>query len=449
MTSRTTFTSFILAAGHGTRMRSTVAKPLHPIAGKAMLGWVIETAHAAGSNDVCVVTSPAHDQIESYLEAQYQTVRHVKQSEALGTGHAAQTALSASMIEDQPILVLFGDTPLITAQTCQHLADEIVAGAALCVLGFEADNPTGYGRLIRDDTGTLCAIVEEADASEAEKQINLVNAGVMAFSASFAKNALKNLTNSNAQGEFYLTDLVAMAASAAEKIAVVIGQADEVQGVNSRNDLAAVEASLQTRLRAAAMAQGATLRAPETIFLSADMICGTDVTIDPHVVIEKGCTIEDGAHIKAFSHLEGAIIGKQAVIGPYARLRPGAVLGKSVKIGNFVEVKKAHFEDGAKANHLSYIGDAHVGAGANIGAGTITCNYDGFDKSKTVIGKGAFIGSNSALVAPVTIGEGAIIGAGSTITKSVDENALALTRAKQKDFPEGGAIFRDRKTKTK
>ena len=428
-------------------MRSQTAKPLHQVGGKTMLGWVIETAHAAGSTVLCVVSAPDHDQVERYIADHYPQVTTTKQSQALGTGHAAQTAFDAIGSADQPVLVLFGDTPLITAETCQRMAETIHSGAAICVLGCHAEDPTGYGRLITDKTGQLRAIVEEADANEAQKAVTMVNAGVMAFSADVAAQYLARLTNDNAQGEYYLTDLIGLAVEESHLVSVVIADHSEVQGVNSRSDLAAVETHFQARLRQAALAQGVTLKAPETVFLSADTIFEQDVTIEPHVVIEQGCHIQSGAQIRAFSHLEGAIVGAGSIIGPYARLRPGANLGKNVKIGNFVEVKKATFEEGAKANHLSYIGDATVGQKANIGAGTITCNYDGYDKFQTTIGKGAFIGSNTALVAPVTVGDGAIVGAGSTITKSIAEDDLALTRAPQKTLEIGGAKFRARKGK--
>lgn len=443
----TNFTSFILAAGHGTRMRSDIPKPLHKVGTKPMLSWVIETAQLAGSSAICTVTAPHHDKIEDYIAQTHDGVTCAKQEKALGTGHAAQTALGAIGSHDQPVLVLFADTPLITAETCQRLAQTIANGADICVLGFDTQTPHGYGRLILDDTNHLTSIIEEADASDEIRAITTVNAGVMALSSTIADTYLDQLTNDNAQGEYYLTDLVKIASENGKSVQVVIADEREVQGVNSRQDLAKVEALLQDRLRAAAMAQGVTLRAPETIFLAADLICETDIIIEPHVVIEAGCTIRRGAHIKAFSHLEGAEIGAGAIIGPYARLRPGADIGKEVKIGNFVEVKKARFEDGAKANHLTYIGDAIIGANANIGAGTITCNYDGYDKFQTQIGQGAFIGSNTALVAPVSIGDGAIIGAGSTITKSVAEDDLALTRASQKTLSKGGAKFRARKAK--
>ena len=442
------FTSYILAAGHGSRMRSDMAKPLHKVGGKSMLGWVIETAHGAGSDAVCVITAPKHDQIETYLGDHYPNVTTAKQAQALGTGHAAQTAFEAIGSHGQPILVLFGDTPLITAETCQRMAEAIKGGADLCVLGMTAPDPTGYGRLITNPDGALIAIIEEADANAEQKQISAVNAGVMAFSPELAKACLNKLSNDNAQGEYYLTELVKIATSQNRPITVVMADKSEVQGVNSRADLAAIEATLQQRLRDAAMAMGVSMQAPETVFLCADTIIEQDVILEPHIVIEQGCHIKSKARIRAFSHLEGAEVGERAIIGPYARLRPGAKLGKSVKIGNFVEVKKAIFEDGAKANHLSYIGDARVGESANIGAGTITCNYDGYDKFKTDIGKGAFIGSNTALVAPVTIGDGAIIGAGSTITKNVAQNDLALSRAAHKVLAEGGAKFRARKDKS-
>ena len=426
-------------------MKSSIAKPLHQIGGKAMLSWVIDTAKTAGSDKICVVSGTVHSQIDDFIDKYHSDIAIAHQQDPLGTGHAAQAAQSKIAEEKQPILVLFGDSPLITAETLQRLAKATHEGQDLCILGFETLNPTGYGRLKIDDSGMLSAIIEEADATEAEKEINLVNAGVMAFSAALANQILFKLNNDNAQGEYYLTDLVSLARQEQMKIGYVIADEHEVLGVNSRADLAKAEQALQTRLRQAAMANGVTLQAPETVFLHADSVIEADVTIEPHVVIGKNCHIHEGAIIRAFSHLEGAIVGNCAIIGPYARLREGSELAEGVKIGNFVETKKAKFEKGAKANHLSYIGDAQVGEASNIGAGTITCNYDGYDKFKTEIGKGAFIGSNSALVAPVTIGDGAIIGAGSTITKSVLEDDLALTRAPQRALEKGGAAFRKRK----
>ena len=445
MINGTNFTSYILAAGQGKRMKSALAKPLHKIGGMAMLSWVIKTAQHAGSSRLCVVTSPHAQDMADYIQNSHETCQIAIQDSALGTGHATKIAHAAMEERDNPILVLFGDTPLITSSTLAKMADAITKGADICVLGFETTAPTGYGRLKTNQEGRLIAIVEEADASEDEKAITLVNAGVMALSPDFANSGLQSLENGNAQGEYYLTDLVAIAETKGLKIAYEIAQEAELLGVNSRADLAKAEAALQDRLRQAAMENGVTLVAPDTIFLSSDSVIEADVIIEPHTVIAGRCHIRSGAHIKSFSHLEDADVGNDAIIGPYARLRPGTILGNAVRIGNFVETKKAVFEDGAKANHLSYIGDAQVGAKANIGAGTITCNYDGYDKFKTEIGQGAFIGSNTALVAPVTIGDGAIIGAGSTITKSVLPDDLSLTRAPQKTLSGGGTSFRNKK----
>ena len=439
------FTSFILAAGNGKRMKSSLAKPLHSVGGKAMLSWVIDTATAAGSDKICVVSGTSHSQIDDYMAKHYPHHQIAHQEKPQGTGHAAQIAQNKIAEDNQPILVLFGDSPLITAETLQRLVASINDGCDLTILSFEAEDPTGYGRLKCDEKCSLEAIIEEADASDDDKEISLVNAGVMALSCDVAKTVLYQLENNNAQGEFYLTDLVQLARKDGLNIGYVIADEDEVLGVNSRADLARAEQTLQQRLRHAALANGVTLQAPETVFLHANSVIEADVTIEPHVVIGKNCHIKEGAIIRAFSHIEGAIVGNCAIIGPYARLREGSELAEGVKIGNFVETKKAKFEKGAKANHLSYIGDATVGASANIGAGTITCNYDGYDKFKTEIGKGAFIGSNSALVAPITIGDGAIIGAGSTITKNVESDDLALTRAQQRSLENGAAAFRKRK----
>lgn len=445
MINGTNFTSYILAAGQGKRMKSALAKPLHKIGGMAMLSWVIKTAQQAGSSQLCIVTSPRAQDMVDYVQHSHETCHIAIQDTALGTGHATKIAHEAVKESEHPILVLFGDTPLITSETLSQMAEAVTNGADICVLGFETATPTGYGRLKTNQEGNLIAIIEEADATEDEKAITLVNAGVMALSPDFANSGLQSLTNGNAQGEYYLTDLVELAAQQERKIAYEVAKESELLGVNSRADLAKAEAALQDRLRHAAMENGVTLVAPETIFLSADSVIEADVIIEPHTVIAGRCHIRSGAHIKSFSHLEDAEVGHDAVIGPYARLRPGTILGNAVRIGNFVETKKAVFEDGAKANHLSYIGDAEVGAKANIGAGTITCNYDGYDKFKTQIGKGAFIGSNTALVAPVTIGDGAIIGAGSTITKSVLPDDLSLTRAPQKTLGGGGTSFRNKK----
>jgi bifunctional UDP-N-acetylglucosamine pyrophosphorylase/glucosamine-1-phosphate N-acetyltransferase len=328
------------------------------------------------------------------------------------------------------VLVVFGDTPLLRPPTLQKLRDVVGAKAAVAVLGFQAPNPTGYGRLITEGD-RLLAIREEKDASAEERHIKLCNAGLMALRGDVALTILRRIGNANAKGEFYLTDAVAIAHELGLDAVALQAEEDEVRGINTRAQLAEAEAVLQARLRADAMQGGATLVAPETVFLSSDTKLGRDVVVEPHVVFGPGVTVEDDAVIHAFSHLEGAHVGRGASVGPFARLRPGTRLGAKAKIGNFVETKAATIEDGAKVNHLTYIGDARVGAGANVGAGTITCNYDGTSKHRTDIGANAFIGSNTALVAPVKVGEGAYIGSGSVITQDVPADGLAVGRARQ------------------
>jgi bifunctional UDP-N-acetylglucosamine pyrophosphorylase/glucosamine-1-phosphate N-acetyltransferase len=328
------------------------------------------------------------------------------------------------------VIVAYADTPLVTPSTFARLREPLADGAAVAVLGFEAADPAGYGRLVRRD-GDLVAIREERDATPEERAITLSNAGLMSLRGDLALSLLEAIDNLNAKGEFYLTDAVEVAVARGERAAVVAAPESEVQGVNDRAQLAAAEAVLQARLRASAMAGGATLVSPETVYLSADTVLGRDIVIEPNVVFGPGVTVGNGVMIRAFSHLEGAVIGEGAIIGPFARLRPGAKLGEGVHVGNFVEVKNADLGRGVKANHLTYIGDATIGAGTNIGAGTITCNYDGYGKHRTSIGEGAFIGVNAALVAPVSIGNGAYIGTGSVITDDVPAEALAIGRARQ------------------
>jgi bifunctional UDP-N-acetylglucosamine pyrophosphorylase/glucosamine-1-phosphate N-acetyltransferase len=325
---------------------------------------------------------------------------------------------------------MFGDTPLIRSETLAALRDALAKGAAVAVLGFTPADPQGYGRLVMRGE-ELLAVREERDASAEERAIAFCNGGLMALAGGPALTILDRIGNANAKGEYYLTDAVAIARAMGLKAVAIETSEDDVRGINTKAPLADAEAVLQQRLRAAAMDAGVTLVAPETVFLSADTKLGKDVTVEPNVVFGPGVTVEDGAVIRAFSHLEGAHVGKGARVGPFARLRPGAALGEDVHIGNFVEVKAATVEAGAKANHLAYIGDARVGAGANVGAGTITCNYDGIAKHRTDIGKGAFIGSNSSLVAPVSIGDGAYVGSGSVVTKDVPADSLAVARAQQ------------------
>lgn len=436
----------ILSAGMGTRMKSSLPKVLHPVAGKPMIAWVLDTVAAAGADPVVVVTAPAHDVVR---EAVGGRAALAVQDPPLGTGHAVLAAGEA--LEDWcagggTVLVCFGDTPLVTPATLSRMvaARRTPDDPAVVVLGFEPDDPALYGRLITGPDHNLERIVEARDATPYELEVRLCNGGVMAVDAAILFDHLRQIGNANAKGEYYLTDLVGIARERGRRCAVVTCDPIEPQGVDSRAGLARAEAAMQERLRAAAMEAGVSMIAPETVFLTHDTRLAQDVTVGPHVVFGPGVTVEEGAEIRAFSHLEGAQVGPGALVGPYARLRPGARIGADAHIGNFVEVKNADVETGAKANHLSYIGDARIGAGANIGAGTITCNYDGYNKHHTDIGAGAFIGSNTALVAPVTVGDGAVIGAGSTVTRDVETDALMIVRGETRTVAGGGERLRQR-----
>lgn len=422
--------AIVLAAGEGTRMRSALPKVLHRIGGRTLIDHVLSTAVAAGGVELAVVLGPDHDTVAAEAKRVAPGAAIFRQAQRLGTAHAVLSARAALENKPDDILVMFGDTPLIRVEALRRLRDALAQGAAVAVLGFTPANPAGYGRLVTDKTG-LVAIREHKDASAAERAIGLCNGGLMALAGEHALAILERIGNDNANREFYLTDAVAIARAMGLAAVAIETSEDDVRGINTKAQLAEAEAVLQKRLRAAAMDAGVTLVAPDTVFLSTDTTFGKDVTVEPNVVFGPGVTVEDGAVIRSFSHIEGARVGKGARVGPFARLRPGANLGTDVHIGNFVEVKAATIEDGAKANHLAYIGDARVGAGANIGAGTITCNYDGFAKHRTDIGAGAFIGTNSSLVAPVKIGDGAYIGSGSVITKDVPADALSLERAQQ------------------
>jgi len=445
MTSRTSLT-IVLAAGEGTRMRSSLPKVLHPVAGQSLMSHVLGAAPSGQNGSLAVVVGPDHDAVASEARRVRPGAAIFIQRERLGTAHAVLAAREAIAKGTDDLLVAFGDTPLISAATFARLRSALAEGAALAVLGFRAVDPTGYGRLVVKD-GRLVAIREQADATEDEKAINLCNAGVMAFDGIKALEIIERIGNANSKGEYYLTDAVAIVRDMGLEAVVIETDEDEVRGINTKAQLAEAEQVMQTRLRQAALQSGVTMTAPETVFLSADTTFGRDVSVEPFVVIGPGVSIADGAVIHAFSHLTQATIGKGASVGPYARLRPGTVLGEGARIGNFVETKAAAIDAGAKVNHLTYIGDAHIGSGANIGAGTITCNYDGFDKHKTEIGAGAFIGSNSSLVAPVKIGDGAYIGSGSVITRDVAADALALERSEQATRPGWAKQFREKKTK--
>jgi bifunctional UDP-N-acetylglucosamine pyrophosphorylase/glucosamine-1-phosphate N-acetyltransferase len=445
MTARSSLT-VVLAAGEGTRMRSSLPKVLHPIAGEPLLAHVLEAAPKGAGAALAVVIGPDHAAVAEEVKRLRPDACIFLQRERLGTAHAVLAAREAIARGADDLLVAFGDTPLISAATFERLRAPLREKATLAVLGFRAADPTGYGRLVIEG-GRLAAIREHADASADERNIDLCNAGVMALAGRKALEILDRIGNANSKGEYYLVDAVAIVRDMGLEAVVIETTEDEVRGINTKEQLAEAEAVMQARLRKAALDAGVTMIAPETVFLAFDTKFGKDVTIEPFVVIGPGVTVADGAVIHSFSHLVQASIGKNASVGPFARLRPGTSLGDGAKVGNFVEVKAATLEAGVKANHLSYIGDAQVGAGSNIGAGTITCNYDGISKHKTIIGKAAFVGTNSSLVAPVKIGNGAYIGSGSVITKDVPDDAMAVERSPQ-SIREGGAVrYREMKMK--
>jgi bifunctional UDP-N-acetylglucosamine pyrophosphorylase/glucosamine-1-phosphate N-acetyltransferase len=421
-------------------MKSARPKVLHEAAGRSLVGHALSSAVAAGASRLAAVIGPDRDDVAKEVRAYAATAQVFVQTERLGTAHAVLAARAALEQPADDVLVLFADTPLVRPETLSRMREALAEGAAIAVLGFSAADPSGYGRLITDK-GELVAIREERDANADELKIGFCNAGLMALAGAHALTLLEAVTNANAKREFYLTDVVGLARGLGLKTVALEADETEVQGVNTRAQLASAEAQFQARLRLTAMDNGATLISPETVFLSADTKLGRDVLIEPNVFFGPGVTVEDGATIRANCHLEGAHVGKNVTIGPFARLRPGASLGENTRIGNFVEIKNAVLDHDVKVNHLAYVGDAHVGADANIGAGAITCNYDGVNKHRTEIGAGAFIGVNSALVAPVTVGAGAYIGTGSVITKDVPADALAVARARQ-EVKEGWAAKR-------
>ncbi len=429
-------------------MRASLPKVLHPVAGESMLAHVLAAAPSGDGARLAVVLGPEHAAVETEAKRLRPDVDIFIQRERLGTAHAVLAAREAIARGADDLLIAFGDTPLITAATFARLRAQLAEGAALAVLGFRAADPTGYGRLLMDGS-KLVAIREQADATEAERAITLCNAGVMAMDGRHALAILDKIGNANSKGEYYLVDAVAIARAQGLDAAVIETSEDEVRGINTKAQLAEAEAVMQNRLRQAAMDAGVTLIAPETVYLAADTKFGKDVTIEPFVVIGPGVSIGDGAVIHSFSHVVQSTLGRNTLLGPFARLRPGTSMGDGAKIGNFVEAKAAVLEAGVKVNHLSYIGDAHVGAHSNIGAGTITCNYDGFNKHKTRIGEGAFIGTNTSLVAPINIGARAYIGSGSVITRDVPEDALALERSPQTTREGAAARFRAAKMRNK
>lgn len=426
----------VLAAGKGTRMKSALPKVLHRAAGRSLLGHVLHTANGLSAARVVVVAGPDMPQVEAEARAIVPGAVTVIQAERRGTGHAVSMAKAALDGFRGRVLVLYGDVPLLRLETAARLAGN---AQPMAVLGFEPENPHGYGRLIRNAQGQVTAIREELDATPEERRINLCNSGIISIDADLLWRLLPHLRDSNAKKEFYLTDLVGMVAAEGLAVGLEVCPAAEVAGVNDRVQLAGIESELQARYRRQHMLNGATLAAPETVYFSADTVIGQDVVIEPNVIFGPGVSVGDGAEILGFSHFIDSRIGAGARVGPFARLRPGADIGEGAHIGNFVEIKNSKIGKGAKANHLSYVGDATVGPKTNIGAGTIVCNYDGYEKHRTDIGAEVFIGSNTALVAPLKIGDGANIAAGSVVTKEVPANALAISRAEQQ-VREGWAI---------
>jgi bifunctional UDP-N-acetylglucosamine pyrophosphorylase/glucosamine-1-phosphate N-acetyltransferase len=441
--SQRTCLSVILAAGEGTRMKSAMPKVLHKIAGLPMVAHVVRAAQAAGVDAVALVVGRGADEVRAAVTPFASRAETFVQAERLGTAHAVLAARDAIRRGFDDILVMFGDTPLIEADALTAARAKLAEGAAVAVMGFRTQNPAGYGRLI-EENGALVAIREDKDCSFAEKEITFCNGGLMAIAGEHALALLDAVGNDNAKKEFYLTDIVAIAHQCGLRVVATEASYENVLGINNRVELAEAEALWQASKRHEMMLAGVTLVAPQTVFFSYDTKIGPDTVVEPNVVFGPGVEVAANAVIHAFSHLEGARVGERATVGPFARLRPGTEMKEGAKVGNFVEVKKAVLEQGAKVNHLTYIGDAHIGAKANIGAGTITCNYDGYNKHLTEIGAGAFIGSNSSLVAPVKVGEGAYVASGSVVTDDVPADALAFGRARQTNIPGRATELRQR-----
>ena len=422
--------SIILAAGEGTRMKSSLPKVLHKIAGLPLVCHVVRQVQSIGKSDIAVVVGRGADEVSSAVKEFSKTANIYLQKERLGTAHAVLSAREMLSKNYDDVLIVFGDTPLIEAKSLERARDELAHGADIVVMGFITENPSGYGRLIEKD-GNLKAIIEEKDATTEQKKIKFCNGGVMALNGKLALSLLEQIKNENAKKEYYLTDIVKIGVSRELEVKAISIPFENVIGVNTRFELSEAEALWQKRKARELMLSGVTMLRPETVYFSYDTAIDGDVVIEPNVFFGPNVKVETGVIIHGFSHLEGAIVKAQSEIGPYARLRPGAILENSSKVGNFCEIKNAKIGEGAKVNHLTYIGDAVVGGHTNIGAGTITCNYDGFNKWKTIIGENAFIGSNSALVAPVEIGDGAYVASGSVITDQVPENSVAFGRARQ------------------
>ncbi len=435
--------TIVLAAGEGTRMKSAKPKILHEVGGLPIVGHVLKAAQGAGADRIAVIVGPGHDAVREVVSKLAPGIEIFEQRERRGTAHAAMMAQPAYSDAQGHIAIVYGDHPLLRAENFEAIKARLEAGADAAILGFEPADPTGYGRFITDGE-RLLAIREHKDASDEERKIGLCNACILAFRAEVFRGLIDKVDSNNTQGEFYATDLVELANAAGYMVGYAIAPEEDVMGVNDRAQLARAETIFQDRRRDEMMRQGVTLIDPASVYFSHDTEIAQDVEIEPNVVFGPGVTIESGAVIHAFSHIEGAHIGARSSVGPFARLRPEAVLSEGAKVGNFVEIKKANIGSGAKVSHLTYIGDADIGARANIGAGTITCNYDGYNKARTVIGEGAFIGSNSALVAPVEIGAGAYVASGSVITEPVADGALGIGRSRQINKPGYGKILKER-----
>ncbi|GIK49490.1 MAG: bifunctional protein GlmU [Alphaproteobacteria bacterium] len=441
--------AIILAAGQGTRMKSDLPKVLHEVGGRAMLDWAIAAAAGVGAARTIVVTGVHSPAVGEHAARTLGPDAVAIQDPPLGTAHAVRAAEQALAGFDGDIVVLYGDAPFVPAERIEQMFALRTEKGGLVVLGFEARDPTGYGRLLIGGDGAVERIVEHKDATPEQRTVRLCNSGVLCADARTLLRLLSMVKNENAKGEYYLTDVVALGRGAGFETHVVIGVEADTLGVNSKAELAAAEAAFQQRMRAAAMEAGVTLIDPASVFFSYDTQVAPDVVIEPNVFFGKGVRIAKGARIKAFCHIEGADIGEGANVGPFARFRPGTKLGPRVKIGNFVEVKNSTFAERAQASHLAYVGDTDVGARANLGCGTITCNYDGFDKYRTTIGEDAFIGSDTSLVAPVTVGARAYTGTGSVVTKDVPDGALAVARARQHNIEGWADKNRAKKRKDK
>ncbi|GIL39501.1 bifunctional UDP-N-acetylglucosamine diphosphorylase/glucosamine-1-phosphate N-acetyltransferase GlmU [Roseiterribacter gracilis] len=440
MTNQRPLAAIVLAAGKGTRMKSDLPKVMHAIGGRSMVRHVLEAAVSLGAERTVVVVGPGMEMLTHHVAPVPTTI----QTEQRGTADAVRAAMPALAGFTGDVLVLYGDVPLVRAESLAKLRAARTDGVGIVVFGMRAPTPNAYGRLVQAADGTLDRIVEFLDANDEERALPLCNSGILLADGARLGDWLARVKNDNAKSEFYLTDIVGLARQDGLKVAVVEGSNDEVAGVNSRAELAVAEETFQRFMRESAMADGVTLTDPGSVWFSANTKLGRDVIVHPHVVFGPDVTVGDKVEIKSFSHLEGCTVERGAIIGPFARLRPGAQVGEDAHVGNFVELKNTVLGKGAKANHLTYLGDATVGAGSNIGAGTITCNYDGFGKYKTEIGAGAFIGSNSSLVAPVKIGNGAYVGSSSVITRDVPDDALAIGRGRQSNKEGWAASFRER-----